>query len=121
MKGMYQNLINHKIYYLYSDMKIENGYNQEFDINSITSSDIEVIGKDLVKLKIRFRKKCLASKIINNYKANLINFYFYNLKLDKLVKVSIDHYIPKNRGSHIELTSYYNIEDVNNFLSLDEN
>lgn len=121
MRGLYQNLIDYKIYYLYSDIKVENGYIKEFNINSITSSELEVIEKNLVKLKIRFRKKIFVSKVINNYKANLINFYFYNLKLNKLVKVSIDHYISKNRGSHIELTSYYNIEDVNNFLSLDEN
>ena len=120
MKGTYQKLINNKIYYLYSDIKIENGYYQEFDINSITSSDIEVIGNDLVKLKVRFRKKCLASKIINNYKTSKINFYFYNLKLNKLIKVSISQFISTNRGSHIELASYYNIEDVNKFISSDE-
>lgn len=120
MRGLYQELIDYKIYYLYSDIKIENGCIQEFDINSITSSDIEVIGKDLVKLKVRFRKKSFASKVIKNYKANSINFYFYNLKLDKLIEVSINQFISTNRGSHIELTSYYNIEDVNKFIFSDE-
>lgn len=100
MRGIYNDLLNCGIYYLYSN----DASDEYFDIKSITSSEIKTFefNNSICEVIIRFRKKSNIVKRLSNYSFNPLTFKFYNLKLNKIITLTRNNYYITNRGSHIE-------------------